>query len=384
MTRLAEKYGVSNAMILKVCKALAIPILTNGYWAKKEKGQPTTKTPLPEANALGDLSASSKATATIDDSLSFLPTDERFQVAIAALQISVDLKKRKLHPVLINHKDDCVAWAEKEQSMNQRSYNSYSYQEQKITRPPLYDSISAETFSRLYRILDALYSAVEELGGEINSDLSVQIRGEHVTFSVTELKEKVKHALTKDEQKQLEQYEKDKRLHKYAYEPKFRAYDYLPTGKLTFTAYRGGIKDTSDLGLENRIGEMLFSLYKASEAVRIDREAREAAARKAEEEKRQKELRRQQYNNEIDKLNALKQEAADYEMACKIRAYVAAVEGRPDISDEQRAWIIWAKAKADWYDPTMETTDPILGKKDHHSGKEPEKMGSSWWDISYR
>ena len=120
-------------------------------------------------------------------------------------------------------------------------------------------------------------------------------------------------------------------------------------------------------------------LYMESEAVRIEREAKEAAIRKAEEEKRQKELRRQRYNDEIDRLNALKQEAVDFETACRIRAYVAAIEEKSDISDEQKEWINWAKAKADWYDPTKDATDPILGKKDHNSNKGPEKIGPSWW-----
>ena len=35
--------------------------------------------------------------------------------------------------------------------------------------------------------------------------------------------------------------------------------------------------------------------------------------------------------------------------------------------------------KADWYDPTKDITDPILGKKDHSSEKVPEKIGSRWW-----
>lgn len=156
-------------------------------------------------------------------------------------------------------------------------------------KPSFCGSVSSETYMRLYRILDALYYAIEELGGSINSDLSVQIRGEHVRFSVSEAQEQVKHALTKEEQKKLEQYEKDKKLHKYAYEPKFQKYDYLPTGKLTFTAYRGSyIKDTTSVGLENRVGEILISLYMESEAVRLEREAKEAAIRKAEEEKRKK------------------------------------------------------------------------------------------------
>ena len=386
VTKVAEKYCVSDVMIHKVCKALDVPVPPRGYWAKKEAGEPVEKPPLPDTTGattkLGNRTTTSadKASTDIDESLGFLPDDERFSVAKCALKLSVDPKKRKLHTVLIKHKAECETWYRKFQSFDQASRNTNAYRELKNNAPPFCSSVSSKTFTRLYHILDALYSAIEELGGSNNSDLSVQIRGEHVSFSVSETQEQVKHALTKEEQKKLEQYERDKKLHKYAYEPKFQKYDYLPTGKLTFTAYRGSyMRDTATLGLENRVGELLISLYMESEAVRIDREAKEAAARKAEEEKRQKELRQQHYNDEVDRLNALKQEASDFETACKIRAYIAAVEGKSDISDEQKEWIAWAKAKADWYDPTMDVTDPIFGKRNHKKPKEPEKYGYGWW-----
>ena len=49
-------------------------------------------------------------------------------------------------------------------------------------------------------------------------------------------------------------------------------------------------------------------------------------------------------------------------MACNIRTYVAAVESKPDLSDEEREWIVWAREKADWIDPMIRKEDPILGK----------------------
>lgn len=109
----------------------------------------------------------------------------------------------------------------------------------------------------------------------------------------------------------------------------------------------------SDIGLENRVGELLLILYTASEKIRVEREAREEAKRKAEEEARKKKLQQQQYNTEIDRLTTLKNEAEDYQTACKIRAYVSAVESKPNLDQSQIEWIAWAKAKADWYDPTI-------------------------------
>ncbi|MBR3418197.1 MAG: hypothetical protein IKG82_05855, partial [Oscillospiraceae bacterium] len=137
-----------------------------------------------------------------------------------------------------------------------------------------------------------------------------------------------------------------------------------------------------DAGVEERIGEILLALYLQSEDIRIEREKREEAKRKAEEERRQKELRRQKYNDEVDKIQALNNAARDYETACRIRAYIAAVESTPELDDETLDWIAWAKAKADWYDPTVAATDPLFGKRNHSAdlnNKTPTKRSSYFY-----
>lgn len=386
VTKVAERYGVSDVMIHKVCKAMNIPVPPRGYWAKKAAGQPVEQEPLPEhigkTAVLGKKTENDKdeRTISLDRTLDFLEEEERLRVIKTALQLRVDPTKGKLHPVLTRHKAAYATWAKSHPRDPYAAWNRDTYRRISNGEPPLYERVSADALPRLYYILDALYGAVEELGGSVNQDLSVQIRGERVVFEVLEGREKTKHVLSKDELRQLETYEKEKESHWYASKPKIRQYDYLPTGRLTFSAYRKNfVRDSAEVGLESRVGELLLGLYIESEAVRIEREAREEAKRKAEEEARQKELRRQRYNEEVDRLAALKREADDYQVACKIRAYVAAVESKPDLDPSQLEWIAWAKAKADWYDPTMETVDPIFGKRDHSKPDDPEKISPRWW-----
>ena len=123
-------------------------------------------------------------------------------------------------------------------------------------------------------------------------------------------------------------------------------------------------------------------MYIESENVRIKREEREAAQRKAAEEQRQKELRRQRWDEEVDKLQALENEAADFERACRIRAYVAAVGSKSELTEEERAWIQWANAKADWLNPTVAAKDQIFGNREHGKSEEskaPKKSSRYWW-----
>ena len=390
VTKVAEKYGVSDVMIHKVCKALNVPVPPRGYWAKKQAGQAVEITLLPESNGktviLGNKNTEAPNVQELsapDDELSFLDEVERAGVIAASWNLYISNDGHKLHPVLLKHKASFAAWKKQHPRDEFAPRKRDSYYRPPEGEPPLWDDVSEDILPRVYLILDALFRAVETLGGSVNQNLSLQIRGENVFYRITEGKTQTAHVLTKDEQKQWEKYEKDKKLHRYAYEPKFRKYDYIPSGKLTFAARRDSyLRDTDNIGLEGRLGEILLDLYIESENIRNEREKREAAQRKVEEEKRQKELRRQRWDAEIDKLQALENEAADYEKACKIRTYIEAIRSKVDLTEEESIWIQWASAKADWLDPTVAAKDPIFGNREHSKSEEskaPKKSSRSWW-----
>lgn len=391
VSKVALKYGVSDVMIHKACKTLNVPVPPRGYWAKIQAGQTVAKEPLPEASGktalVGRKPESRPSELRIQQeeasSFDFLSEAERTRLIETALELHVDPDLKKLHPVLQKHKAAFTAWAKQNPRDKYANWNRDTYRSKPKDEPPLWECVTEDTLPRVYRFLDPLYRAVEKLGGKINDDLSMMIRNEHVVLRITEGREQTPHVLTKDELKQVEKYEQEKKKYRYAYEPKFRKYDYVPTGKLRVAAYgESFIRDSSTAGVEERIGEILLALYLQSEDVRIEREKREEAKRKAEEERRQKELRRQKYNDEVDKLQALNNAARDYETACRIRAYIAAVESSPELDAETLDWIAWAKAKADWYDPTVAATDPLFGKRNHSAdpnSKTPTKKSSYFY-----
>jgi hypothetical protein len=47
LTKVAEKYGVSDVAIGKLCRRLKMPLPGRGHWAKKDVGRILKKTPLP-------------------------------------------------------------------------------------------------------------------------------------------------------------------------------------------------------------------------------------------------------------------------------------------------------------------------------------------------
>ncbi len=316
-------------------------------------------------------------------SLDFMPESERERLIEKALEIRVDPEPSKIHPVLLKHKAAFSTWSKQHPRDKYANWNRDSLRRKPEDEPPFWDSVTQDSLPRMHRFLNPLFKAVEQLGGKVNNDLSMMIRNEQVFLNITEDRDKTPHVLTKDELKQIEKYEHDKKKHYFAYEPKFRKYDYIPNGKFRIGAYgKRYIRDTESSGVEERIGEILIVLYLQSEDAKIEREKREEEQRKAEEERRQRELQRQKYNDEVDKLQALANEVHDYETACRIRAYIAAVETRQHMDAETIEWITWAKAKADWFDPTISGPDPVFGKRNHSSDqndKIPTKKSSFYY-----
>lgn len=105
--------------------------------------------------------------------------------------------------------------------------------------------------------------------------------------------------------------------------------------------------------------------------VTTNTEEADAARRKQEEERRSMEEKRKRYNVEVVRTKALVNQAEDYDIACKIRAMVAAAEERGNASAE---WIVWAKAKADWYDPMIAAKDAVLGRRNHKENSEKKVL----------
>ena len=128
---------------------------------------------------------------------------------------------------------------------------------------------------------------------------------------------------------------------------------------------------------------MLIELYEESEVVRLDREAREEAQRKQaeEEEERSREERRNHYNAEVERMIGLTNFAQDYDVACKIRAYISALGSNENMDEKTATWIDWAKKKADWFDPTIARTDELLGKREHEKSEDQKalKRSGNFW-----
>ena len=420
----ARKYNLNYAKLIAKCREANIPFPSSGYWTRKNMGKDVSgevvalppsdnenvelllagvksekkKKVISDAEELhSDMEEGLKKAASsmkeqeketgnedqavpvketveegcADDAvLPFLDSVEKKRVLQAASELRIRDKKR-LHEQLIKYRKSMTEWKQKE-VQNQRGYQRRNRPDDE---PAFFNEISPESQQRAFLILDALFCAVEELGGQVNADLSMRVMADTVRIRIAEGQDKVKHELTKHEARALVEYNDRVKRNGWASKPQIRKYDSIYNGKLRIIFDNGEyIRDTGKEKLEDRLGDLLMRLYENSEEARIQRERLEEERRKREEEARRQAEIQKRKEDEVRRTRELLNQAEDYRIACEIRQYIAAVARQKDITPETAAWIEWANRKADWYDPIVAAEDEYLGRREHSKAKEEKDL----------
>ena len=420
----ARKYNLNYAKLIAKCREANIPFPPSGYWTRKNMGKDVSgevvalppsdnenvelllagvksekkKKVISDAEELhsdmeeglkkaaSSMEEKGKETGNEDQAVSvketveksgaddtvlpFLDSVEKKRVLQAASELRIRDKKR-LHEQLIKYRKSMTEWKQKE-VQNQREYQRRNRPDDE---PAFFNEISPESQQRAFLILDALFCAVEELGGKVNADLSMRVMADTVRIRIAEGQDKVKHELTKQEARALVEYNDKVKRNGWASKPQIRKYDSIYNGKLRIIFDNGEyIRDTGKEKLEDRLGDLLMRLYENSEEARIQRERLEEERRKREEEARRQAEIQKRKEDEVRRTREMLNQAEDYKIACEIRQYIAAVARQKDITPETAAWIEWANRKADWYDPIVAAEDEYLGRREHSKPKEEKDL----------
>lgn len=218
LTGVAKKYDLNYPKLVGACKEYNIPYPTSAYWTKKKMGLDIKSdiVPLLESDSKeiklklkGEQPLLKNKNNEGDDIieefnyLDFLEENERIKVATVISGLDIN-KHKRLHKTISDYKNKLKDERRQERQRNYYNpyYNIYDYVE-----TGYFANISKNEKDRCMKILSAIYYAIEELGGKVNGDFSMQIRGEKVDIEVEELKDKVNHELTKDKFKNsLESY----------------------------------------------------------------------------------------------------------------------------------------------------------------------------------
>lgn len=399
----AKKYGVDYVNLLRICKESDIPIPTPKYWAKKNGGSQCEKEILPESSIdtinLSAKKQKQKEFAVVSepikeqtetkvevvdplihkyrDRLLFLDENERLAVLIEADTMTINDEKKRFHKKIIEYKKTVEEWNKKDRKSLVAKRAPEYYLGSNL--PFLAGVVSSDALPRTFRIIDTLAERIEKLGGKLTDNLGFIIRGENVSLSIQEYQDRTDHVLTKDEKYNLLEYEDNKKRSKYAYLPRMPKYDHIFNGRLKISIEKGKYyRDTKTDSIENQLGLILIDLYEKSESTRLERIAAEERDRIQKEEQEKKRIFNERKNQEIELTIQLKNCAMDYEMACRIRAFIEAVKSNINDSKKREDWIEWAKKKADWYDPSIAYEDEFLGVRDHGKDEEYKKLKNSY------
>ena len=376
MVVVAPRYGLSDVGLAKICRSLAIPIPSRGYWAKVKAGRIMRRVPLPEL----------KSSGSVPTGLVKLPMEQltgRETASKTAARVRKDTASLPLpkdasapHPLVL--------------AASRRLRRRDGWPEDPPLRSApkevLHLSVTIGTLDRALAIADSLVKVLIKHGFafEIDAENGLTLiksleTGTTMAFSLTEYVPRAQHVLTPAEERAQKRYWNRSRLDNSISYPKIPRYDFRPTGILTIQVGRWPSKswnDTPKTQLELRLGEVAGGIVKL---------AQETHAREQEEARRKEAHRRAvaQYEfltkrraDEIRRFEQLETEVSNWERAARLRVYADLVEQRAKaqapISGEVEAWLAWARAKADWLDPLVLVSDPIL------DAPEPKRPPGYW------
>lgn len=121
--------------------------------------------------------------------------------------------------------------------------------------------------------------------------------------------------------------------------------------------------DATYVKLEEKLGRVIGSLEfyaKKEKAERLEREERWRVQKIKEELIKEKNARKEK---EFKNFKTLLDQSLRWEKAQSIRAFLNQIQNNPDEwkeTENLNEWISWAKDKADWLDPTIKKSDPLL------------------------
>ena len=419
VTKVAQKYGVSDVMIHKHCRKMQIPTPSPGYWRKKERGLKVQRKPrLPrfsgeqtitgyglfeedvpeetssdsavekeklEDNAVlpkeDNTAYSASQTETTDPYKLTDELEEKCNKATSSVEI---VARRKWHPVIEKHKAVLAEWADSHRwtddlakhGENQWEWHPYS-------SPELWEQITLKTFPKFHMLANAVILALESVGCSVTDDFYALIGEEKIKFGAYETRARVLHEPVGYEKKWIQEHPGQK------YEgPTMRKYDYQRNGELNFYIHRTyrGYYHVPVFVYEKRfddqkdfVAAVVRELFQAVPYVRKDRLEWEEEERKRKEEHERWVRRTELISEERSRVYDLRKKTDDFILAKSIRAMIAEFESKNELTEEEKEWVLWAKGKADWIDPTIRKVDDILGEFKREL-LEPERLTYKPWN----
>lgn len=322
MIHIAQRLGISDVGLRKICTKADIPLPPSGYWMKIKNGKKVPQRPMLPRSSGNDVPITiTSSNARMVDINADLPPD--IISAVSALHAS-GLKMPRQVPI-----HALVA-----------------------ALAPGNEKRIAEVEARRRRFVSFLFAELEKRGGIAQrgerNEFKVTIAGEPVDITVRETYKMLGREPTADERRKAW--------------TEGRSATNIPTGTLQLrieswfqepmrTQWRDGRKRT----LEDQVSDVLVGLYVAAAFKRKRRLEREEEHRRRVLAEQKQEAEAQARRLEKERLDRLFKQVSDWENAARIRRFVQACIDAANNTDnkELSEWASWARDVADRFDPTV-------------------------------
>ncbi len=411
MTTVAQRYGVSDNGLRKRCIKLGIPLPPTGYWAKLKAGQavppkpnlPALKIKLPtiilkdakQDHEIEFIDIGSWSTEDLKmlDGLSILTPQSKEAFLKWCGKIQVPKKVDPYHPMIIEYQQEMEyrRARDKEHKFRDIFQFRHVFLNPKIEYRPdtlvLPISVSDNQSSRTFRIIDTLIKTVEELSGKVTVEKSsyyaegkdnatITVFKDSFSLKIRELMAKRRAIITSIPKEKLTR----------EFKP---MYEKVSTGKLEIefeqklnysekekTDHVFIFKDSDELPLEDQLGEMIKTLFKAAQETKIaqiiarrEAEIREVERERLREIEEEKEKRHQELiereKRQKQLVDNIELQMDDWYKTQKLRQYAQTLEAHVAATADEvekkhlDKYIQLVRKKADACDPIQKIIDEI-------------------------
>lgn len=332
LTKIVNEIGCNYVDLKEICLKYNIPTPNGGHWMKLKHGKESLKKPLPKGeNVVIKFNPKKKKEVTLDKFNSILhQSNLNFKVPEKLSNPHPLVKKAK--EVLKNQK---AGWYGKGKDI--------IYSEGKC----ISTEVTRDNIPKALLIWDTLIKILLLRGHKISEvkDSEFLILGEDFTIRVREILKRVK-----------------------VQDSRWEHTENIGSGILSIKIHQGynqrEWRDQKSKTIEDQLPSIIDKLEQLAQQEKEERIEREEWHRKYEIEQAIKKEREERVASEVQNFKQLFETASRWHKSQYLRNYIKEFEQHSitsnSLDDQKINWIVWAKEKADWYDPFIEKEVELL------------------------
>jgi hypothetical protein len=340
-SQLSKRFNISNFKLRTICKKMDIPMPKVGYWQQLRYGKQVEIPDLPPED-------SEIIISTID----LIPIVEKKVDRLVQLKDDIEENCKQYLKVKRKIVDADIVTIEVKKDIERSTPSHFGREKGYIStyRYPIRFFVTPENASRALCILDAFAKLIRVRNHNIllnGMTYEINIADQRYEFGIRE-----------------------KQIKRKRYEGDY-AYNYQATGLLILSTGRYHLKREyidGKLPLEKQLSLIVAQMEYQSEL--WNEELNKYRAEKVIEDEKKKIIQAELNKKEKERENFIEllKQAKRWHKANNLRKYIDSFEEvslkNRTMSEEIRAWLVWARGKAEWYDPFINKKDSLLSDED--------------------